>query len=101
MNGVQPCALPICTYVVSGATPFLPEDAAELAIAAPAVIQRRAPQLVAAFAARGWELPARIDRVYVPTLAMRELGWTPRHGFEEVLRQFDDESAEVLPPQRG
>jgi UDP-glucose 4-epimerase len=84
-------------YVISGATPFRREDARALMSHAPLVIARREPALAAAFARRGWELPAAIDRVYDPALARRELGWTPRYGFEEVLAQLDAGSPEVLP----
>lgn len=85
-------------YVVSGATPFLPEDAAGLTSDAPAVLRQRAPALVQAFTERGWPLPARVDRVYDSALAQRELGWQPRHGYAEVLRQWDARSPEILPP---
>ena len=85
-------------YVISGSTPLLQEDAAELANDAAAVITRRAPALADAFARRGWALPRRIDRVYDANRALRELAWHPRFGFEEVLAQLDAGSPEVLPP---
>ncbi|TDR46656.1 UDP-glucose 4-epimerase [Tahibacter aquaticus] len=85
-------------FVISGATPFQTQDLAELLHDAPAVLQRRAPALVQAFAQREWRLPRSIDRVYSPALALRELGWKPRYGFEEVLRMLDEDSSEVLPP---
>jgi nucleoside-diphosphate-sugar epimerase len=85
------------TYVVSGATPFLPQDTAELGRDAPAVLRRRAPALVQAFSQRGWPLPRQIDRVYSPALALRELGWRPQYGFAEVLSQLDAGSPEVSP----
>jgi UDP-glucose 4-epimerase len=85
-------------FVISGATPFHAEDAAALKHDAPAVIARRAPALAQAFAARGWPLPPSIDRVYSPAAAQHELGWAPRFGPDEVLRQLDARSAEVLPP---
>jgi UDP-glucose 4-epimerase len=84
--------------IVSGATPFQPEDAEALAQRAPEVLAQRAPALVAAFAARGWDLPENIDRVYDARRAHEVLGWTPRYGFEEVLAELDRGSAEVLPP---
>lgn len=87
-------------YLISGATPFLPQDLDELLADAPAVLRRRAPALVESFARRGWALPRSIDRVYSPQRAIDALGWKPRHGFEEVLRMLDDESSEVLPPKR-
>jgi len=85
-------------FVISGATPFVREDAAALLSDAPTVLAQRAPALVAAFAARGWELPRSIDRVYDSALARAELDWQPRHGFEEVLAELDRRSPEVLPP---
>jgi len=85
-------------YVISGASPFQLADVAALKADAPAVLHQRAPALVQAFADRGWALPASIDRVYSPALAERELGWQPRFGFAEVLRQLDETSPEVLPP---
>ncbi len=85
-------------FVISGATPFRREDAAALATHAPEVLTRRAPELVAAFAARGWNLPAAIDRVYDPARARAGLGWTPRYGFEEVLGELARGSPEVLAP---
>lgn len=85
--------------VISAATPFTPEDLQGLKHDAPSVLRRRAPELVEAFARRGWHLPPSIDRVYCPALAMGALGWSPRFGFGEVLRQLDRGSPEVLPPQ--
>ncbi|MEP7299020.1 MAG: NAD(P)-dependent oxidoreductase [Burkholderiales bacterium] len=72
-------------YVISGATPFERGDLGELMHDAPSVLRRRAPALVEAFERRGWPLPRSIDRVYCPALAMRELGWAPRYGAEELL----------------
>jgi UDP-glucose 4-epimerase len=88
-------------HVVSGATPFHPEDAEALAVAAPAVVERRCPALADAFTRRGWTLPASIDRVYDASLASAELGWRARHGWDEVLAMYDRESSEVLPPGRA
>jgi UDP-glucose 4-epimerase len=87
-------------WVLSSSTPFERGDTAELAEDAPSVLRARAPALVEAFALRGWPLPRAIDRVYDPSRAMRELGWRPRHGFDEVLLAFDRQDGEVLPPRR-
>ena len=84
-------------YVISGATPFQREDAEPLFDNAAQVIRDRAPRLAEAFARRGWQLPDSIDRVCDPGLAMSELGWRPRFGFEEVLKMLDERSSEVLP----
>lgn len=83
--------------VVSGATPFLRSDLAALGHDAPAVLQARAPGLVAAFAARGWPLPRRLDRVYAPHRAASVLGWRAEHGHEAVLQQLDAGDPTVLP----
>jgi nucleoside-diphosphate-sugar epimerase len=84
-------------YIASGWTPFLRDDVDMLARAPREVLAVRCPALVAAFAQRGWPLPASIDRVYDPGTALRLLGWRSRHGFEEVLAQHDRRSLEVLP----
>lgn len=88
-------------FVISGDTPFLREDCADLHSAAATVLRRRTPALVAAFAQRGWALPKRIDRVYSAQHAMQALDWRPRYGFEEVLAQYDQHVPEVLPPGDG
>lgn len=86
------------TFVISAATPFRREDLAALKADAPGVLARRAPALVAAFRARGWPLPASIDRVYSPARALAELGWRPQHGYASLLQQHDAGSPEVLAP---
>jgi len=85
-------------FVVSGPTPFLRSDLVALGDDAPAVLQVRAPSLVAAFAARGWPLPRRLDRVYASHRAAAELGWRADHGPEAVLQQFAQGDPAVLPP---
>jgi len=85
-------------WVLSGATPFEPGDAARLGTDAPAVLRERAPALAAAFAERGWSLPSRLDRVYVPRAAEAALGWRTAHGWASVLAQLDGGDPETLPP---
>jgi UDP-glucose 4-epimerase len=85
-------------YVVSAETPFVADDLEELLHDAPSVLRRRAPALVEAFAARDWPLPRAIDRVYSAAAAHAGLSWRPRYGFDEVLRLYDAECPEVLPP---
>jgi nucleoside-diphosphate-sugar epimerase len=84
-------------FIVSASVPFIKNDCAELASDATGVLREKAPQLVAAFQARGWALPRGIDRVYVPLSAEVALGWRSKYGFEEVLAQLDRRSLEVLP----
>lgn len=84
-------------YVISGRTPFARADAGALFENAPSVLEQKAPELVEAFRQRRWALPASIDRVYDSGRAVAELGWCPRHGFEEVIAQLERGSPEVLP----
>lgn len=86
-------------FVVSGSTPFLHEDRYLLMTNAQDVIEIRCPELTAAFRRRRWNLPSSIDRIYSPSLAMSELKWRAKYGFEEVLAQLDRRSLEVLPPK--
>jgi nucleoside-diphosphate-sugar epimerase len=52
-------------------------------------IDERVPEVREAFLERGWDLPPRIDRVYVIEKAKRLLGYRPQYGVKAVL----DESA--------
>lgn len=88
-------------FVVSGSTPFLPQDRDQLMQDASQVIEMRCPELAAVFHRRKWRLPNSIDRVYCPSLATSELRWNPRYGFDEVLAQLDRRSLEVLPVRSG
>ena len=85
-------------YLISGATPFVPEDCTELRSQPAQVLGRRMPSLVAEFDRRQWLLPGTIDRVYFSGRASAELGWRPQHGFEAVLEDYDQGVAEVLLP---
>ncbi len=84
-------------YILSGTSPFAPEDCDALAEDAPAVIRERAPALADAFEARGWVLPQTIDRVYDSSLAQNQLGWSPKRDWHEVIAQLDRDDLEVLP----
>ncbi len=72
-------------FNVSGDTPFLETDCDALMADAPSVLRLRCPDLVEAFAARGWQLPTSIDRVYVADKAKRQLGYAPRYSWESVV----------------
>ena len=84
-------------FVVSGSTPFLPEDVQSLYLNPEEVIRKRAPELSAELDKRGWRFPISIDRIYDSSYAQEALGWKPKWGYEEVFRQFDREDFEVLP----
>ncbi|MEO0698875.1 MAG: NAD(P)-dependent oxidoreductase [Pseudomonadota bacterium] len=88
-------------FILSGATPFSPQDCEDLASVPRAALARRAPGFLAAMEARGWPLPASIDRVYSSAKAHEKLGWRPRWGWEEVMRQADCDDLEVLPVGAG
>jgi nucleoside-diphosphate-sugar epimerase len=81
---------------ISGATPFQEDDCEALWHAPENVLNRRAPGLVAAFRARGWDLPHRIDRVYVSSKAERELNFVARYGWDAV-----PETHELKSPETG
>lgn len=73
------------TYIVSAPTPFARADAVELKRDAAAVIARHFPDVPALYAARGWELPRRIGRVYDSGRIQRELGFAFDTGFAQLL----------------
>jgi nucleoside-diphosphate-sugar epimerase len=76
-------------YIISATTPFHPEDCAELAADAPAVVRRRAPGYEGAYAKRGWRMFPTIGRVYVNDRARRDLGWRPRHDFRSIIERLE------------
>jgi nucleoside-diphosphate-sugar epimerase len=49
------------------------------------VLERYYPGIEKAFVQRGWKLPASIDRVYVITKAIEQLGYRPKYNFEQLL----------------
>jgi nucleoside-diphosphate-sugar epimerase len=72
---------------IAGPSPFEPEDLAALWDDPWSVIDRRIPGLRARFEARGWPLLPRIDRVYAIDNARRVLGYQPRFGIVELMRE--------------
>jgi nucleoside-diphosphate-sugar epimerase len=75
------------TVNIAGPSPFAPDDVGGLWDDPWPVIERRAPGVRAGFEQRGWPLPGRIDRVYAIEKARRVLGYAPRYGIAELLRQ--------------
>jgi UDP-glucose 4-epimerase len=88
-------ALGFDTFILSAPPPFARGDCEQLVRDAPAVIARYFPQAMALYAARGWSLPAALDRVYDPSRAERRLGFRCRTDFAAVLRAMADD--EQLP----
>ncbi|WP_156841837.1 NAD-dependent epimerase/dehydratase family protein [Novosphingobium aquimarinum] len=75
-----------CEVLIGSAPPpFAPAEAKELARDAPAVIARHFPDAAKLYAARGWRLPATIERVYDPGKAERLLGWRAQTDFGAIL----------------
>ncbi len=72
-------------YIVSATTPFRKSDLAALRHDAGAVVSRLFPGCDALYAARGWALFPKIDRVYVNERARADLDWRPRYDFAHVL----------------
>jgi UDP-glucose 4-epimerase len=72
-------------YIISATTPFAAADREILGRDAPAAVRKLFPEYEALFAARGWKLFPRLDRVYVNQRARKELGWNPRYDFGHVL----------------
>jgi nucleoside-diphosphate-sugar epimerase len=83
-------ALGFGRYIISATTPFAPGDVHALHTNAPAVVGRYAPEYLDVYAARGWTMFPRIDRVYVNERARRDLDWRPRYDFAYVLRRVAD-----------
>ncbi len=73
------------TYIVSAPTPFSQGEAGALKRDAAAVIARHFPDAPALYAARGWQLPTRIGRVYDSGRIQRDLGFSFGTGFAQVL----------------
>lgn len=72
-------------YIISATTPFTHADRELLGRNAQAAVRMRFPECEALFAARGWKLFPKLDRVYVNQRARDELGWNPRYDFRHVL----------------
>lgn len=82
---------PFGVFNISARSPFTEGDVDELLVDAPSVIRRSYPWAEAAFATRGWRLPASVDRVYVVAKAETLLGYRPAYGFGAL---FPEHAAE-------
>ncbi|MDP9416286.1 MAG: NAD(P)-dependent oxidoreductase [Actinomycetota bacterium] len=72
-------------YVVSATTPFSRSDARELREDAAAVVRRLFPDFEDVYAAYGWRMFPRIERVYDNARARNELDCVPRYDFRHLL----------------
>ncbi|MBG0568475.1 NAD-dependent epimerase/dehydratase family protein [Actinoplanes aureus] len=73
------------TFNIAGPYPFTRDDCVAVHRDAPALLARRAPELVAAFRDRGLPLPRALDRVYDSSAAGEALGYRPLHGIRQLL----------------
>lgn len=73
-------------FVVSATPPFGRDDAAAARQDLAALLDRRVPAWRATYQARGWTLPAGLERVYDNAAARAALGWQPRQDFAARLR---------------
>lgn len=78
-------ALGFDLFVISAPTPFAPADAEALKRDAASLIARRFPDAPALYAARGWQLPASIGRVYDSRRAEAVLGFRCRTDYTAIL----------------
>lgn len=78
------------TFVLSAPPPFARAEAEELARDACAVIARHFPDAEELYAARGWRLPDKLNRVYDPGKAERLLGFRCETSFADVLAALRD-----------
>jgi nucleoside-diphosphate-sugar epimerase len=74
-------------YNVSAPTPFRPEDRRRLYEDAGSLLLERYPWVRSEFAARAWQLPHSIDRVYVVDKAIAVLGYRPQHDFVSLVKR--------------
>ncbi|MBO0902493.1 NAD-dependent epimerase/dehydratase family protein [Jiella sonneratiae] len=78
------------TFVVAAPTPFQRNEAGELKCGAAAVIARHFPQAAQLYAARGWQLPGSIGRVYDASRMERVLGFRCRTDFAAILKALEE-----------
>jgi UDP-glucose 4-epimerase len=74
-------------YIITATTPFLESDLERLRGAAADIVEGCTPYRDE-YVRRGWRMNDDVARVYVNTLARRELGWQPRVDFAEALRRL-------------
>ncbi|MBE7177008.1 MAG: NAD(P)-dependent oxidoreductase [Mucilaginibacter polytrichastri] len=73
-------------YIISGTSPFSPDDLDDLHADAPSVVRRYFPEYEILYSEKGWRMFPHIDRVYVNDKAREELGWQPHYDFAHVLK---------------
>ena len=72
-------------YIISAMSPFTTRDIAKLHRHAPEVVAAYYPDFDSIYQRLGWRKLECMDRVYVSTLARKELAWQPRYDFRAML----------------
>jgi len=72
-------------YIISATTPFSKNDLSDLRNNAPDVVERLYPDFKEIYELKNWKMLPEIDRVYVNTKALNELGWEPKYDFRYML----------------
>ncbi len=80
-------------FNISAHSPLQEKDMPALLHDAPSVLRRRVPGIEELYAARGWALPKRIDRVYVTTRAEQNLKYQPRYNFHVYMQEVEHPSS--------
>lgn len=78
------------TMIVSATTPFSKGDLKALNQNALPVVERLYPRISTIYKALGYRMFEKIGRVYDNQKARNLLDWTPRHSFETVLEQLQN-----------
>ena len=73
-------------FNISAQSPFEPSDLPALLHDAPSVLRRKIPEALPFFTQQGWTLPRSIDRVYVIERARHQLGYQPKHNFQDAFQ---------------
>jgi len=77
-------------YIITATTPFNKNQAKQLRTDLPTVLQQIYPEYVDIFKKHNWKPPDGIGRVYVNHLAKKELGWTPKYNFHNLLSRINN-----------
>jgi nucleoside-diphosphate-sugar epimerase len=75
-------------YIVSATTPFRRDQVDRLRTDLPSVVAELFPEYAEIYRARGWSMLPALDRVYDNSLAVRELGFSPRYDFRYALERL-------------
>jgi nucleoside-diphosphate-sugar epimerase len=85
LDALDKASLGFGRFIISATTPFTRADAVELGSDAPRALERVVPEFAPLYAARGWKMLPRLDRVYDNERARRLLGWRPQYDFRRAL----------------